>query len=73
MVEAGSEGRRLQPMSPCISVCVLEQSGYCVGCLRTRDEIAGWSRMTSEQQWDLLRDLDQRRVARRRCNAISGG
>ena len=32
--------------SPCISVCRMDaDSGSCEGCLRTLDEIAGWSRM----------------------------
>jgi predicted Fe-S protein YdhL (DUF1289 family) len=52
-------------MSPCISVCALDASGHCSGCLRTRDEIAGWIRMTPEQQWALLGSLEQRRRARR--------
>ena len=29
--------------SPCIQLCVLEpDSGYCMGCGRTGDEIASW-------------------------------
>ena len=32
--------------SPCISVCRMDaDNGSCEGCLRTLDEIAGWSRM----------------------------
>jgi predicted Fe-S protein YdhL (DUF1289 family) len=32
--------------SPCVSVCRIDTaSGLCTGCLRTLDEIAGWSRM----------------------------
>jgi len=32
--------------SPCISICRIDAgSGLCEGCLRTLDEIAGWSRM----------------------------
>ncbi|MBM4215130.1 MAG: DUF1289 domain-containing protein [Gammaproteobacteria bacterium] len=60
-------------MSPCISVCALDHSGHCAGCFRTRDEIAGWIRMTAEQQWDLLRDLEQRRVVRQKRHQVSGG
>ena len=56
---------RARPMSPCISVCALDASGYCAGCLRTRDEIAGWMRMSPAQQWGLLETLEQRRSARR--------
>lgn len=50
------------PMSPCISVCALDASGYCAGCLRTRDEIAGWLRMSATEQWDLVRRLELRRL-----------
>jgi predicted Fe-S protein YdhL (DUF1289 family) len=56
---------RARPMSPCISVCALDAVGHCSGCLRTRDEIAGWMRMSPAQQWSLLETLDQRRRARR--------
>ena len=52
------------PMSPCISVCALGVDGHCSGCLRTRDEIAGWLRMTPVQQWALLAELDRRRATR---------
>ena len=50
------------PMSPCISVCALDTRGYCSGCLRTRDEIAGWMRMSAADQWALVRRLDERRA-----------
>ncbi len=73
MADAGSELRRARPMSPCISVCALDHSGLCSGCLRTRDEIAGWIRMSAEQQWDLLRQLEQRRAARQPHHKILGG
>ena len=49
-------------MSPCISVCALDARGYCSGCLRTRDEIAGWLRMSAAEQWDLVRRLERRHV-----------
>jgi predicted Fe-S protein YdhL (DUF1289 family) len=50
------------PMSPCISVCALDAQGYCSGCLRTRDEVAGWMRMSPAEQWDLVRRLERRHV-----------
>ncbi|MBM4192242.1 MAG: DUF1289 domain-containing protein [Gammaproteobacteria bacterium] len=64
MGDAFLEARRDRPMSPCISVCALDHSGYCSGCFRTRDEIASWIRMSAGQQWDLLRELNRRRLAR---------
>ena len=31
-------------ISPCILVCIIEEkSGCCMGCGRTREEIAGWT------------------------------
>jgi predicted Fe-S protein YdhL (DUF1289 family) len=55
-------------MSPCISVCALGSDGLCSGCLRTREEIGSWMRMSAAEQWALLAELDARRGAR----AISG-
>jgi uncharacterized protein len=50
-------------MSPCISVCALMADGLCSGCLRTRDEIANWMRMTAAEQWALMRELEERRMS----------
>jgi predicted Fe-S protein YdhL (DUF1289 family) len=51
-------------MSPCISVCALGSDGFCSGCLRTREEIGNWMRLTAAQQWALLAELDARRRLR---------
>lgn len=49
--------------SPCVKVCALDpRQGYCVGCLRTVDEVAGWLEMTAEEKRAVLE-----RVARRRA------
>ena len=50
-----------RPPSPCIKVCVLDPGNRCTGCLRTIDEIAGWSSMSAEQQWAVIRALEDRR------------
>lgn len=48
--------------SPCINVCRMDAaSGQCVGCFRTLDEIARWSRLD-----DAARDAILAAVARRR-------
>lgn len=37
--------------SPCILVCSIDdKTGYCFGCGRTRDEIAGWLAMTPAER-----------------------
>jgi len=37
--------------SPCVNICRIDAgSGLCVGCRRTIDEIAGWSRLGDAQK-----------------------
>jgi hypothetical protein len=36
---------------------------YCAGCLRTIDEIAGWSDMTDAQRARVMANLAARRAA----------
>lgn len=48
--------------SPCIGVCRLDPAGReCVGCRRTLDEIARWSRTTEAERREVLKALEQRR------------
>lgn len=47
--------------SPCILVCSIDMNtGYCFGCGRTREEIAGWLAMTHEQRHDVMVSLPER-------------
>ena len=49
--------------SPCISVCQMDDlSGLCVGCYRTRAEIATWGSMDQNDQMLLLDILRDRRA-----------
>ena len=43
--------------SPCIKVCQLDLQDRCLGCGRTRAEIARWSRMTDEERRAVNRRL----------------
>ncbi|PRY95426.1 hypothetical protein BCF33_1046 [Hasllibacter halocynthiae] len=55
--------------SPCVKVCLIHPAeGLCTGCLRTRDEIAAWSRMTPEARRAVMDELPGRapRLRRRR-------
>ena len=36
--------------SPCINVCTLDAQKVCVGCGRTIEEIAVWSRLGDEER-----------------------
>ncbi len=47
--------------SPCVSVCRMDdQRRYCLGCLRTIDEIAGWSRMDDTAKRNVWALIEQR-------------
>ncbi|WP_129777113.1 DUF1289 domain-containing protein [Peristeroidobacter soli] len=46
--------------SPCIKVCVLDARQVCIGCGRTIDEIAQWSRLTEEQRREVVDRARQR-------------
>ena len=50
--------------SPCISVCQMDSAdGVCLGCHRTRAEIAAWGSMGEADQLKLLDVLSERRAA----------
>jgi predicted Fe-S protein YdhL (DUF1289 family) len=47
--------------SPCIKVCVVDgQSGHCLGCGRTLNEIARWARLTDAERDQVLALLPPR-------------
>jgi len=47
--------------SPCVKLCVVHpEARLCMGCLRSMDEIAGWSRMNAEARRAVLTDLPGR-------------
>ncbi|NPT42568.1 DUF1289 domain-containing protein [Paraburkholderia sp. 1N] len=49
--------------SPCIDICKIDgNTGLCIGCLRTRDEIRGWKHMTDDLRLHLIDELSQRKV-----------
>lgn len=65
--------RRVEPRlrtasadSPCVQVCQLHPDGsHCVGCFRTGEEIAQWSRYSRAEREAVLLRLEERRAARR--------
>ncbi|MDF2234063.1 DUF1289 domain-containing protein [Albimonas sp. CAU 1670] len=58
--------RRDEIESPCVKVCILHpQAKICVGCLRTGDEIAGWSRMSPDRRREIMGQLSSREPALR--------
>tara|TARA_S200000501_G_scaffold376796_1_gene432889 strand:- start:958 stop:1158 length:201 start_codon:yes stop_codon:yes gene_type:complete len=55
--------------SPCISVCEINKnSGFCIGCFRTRKEIATWRDLDVTDQKELLAQLRLRQGRKKRQN-----
>lgn len=53
--------KREEVASPCVKLCVVHpESRLCIGCLRSIDEIAAWSRMTPETRAEVMADLPSR-------------
>lgn len=49
--------------SPCINICTVDtDSGYCMGCSRTQEEINKWGHPETTNEWKEknLKDLDDR-------------
>ena len=62
MPEAAKPSR---PMSPCVSICSLDENDICYGCYRSVDEITAWARMTAAEQHET--------IARAKARAESAG
>jgi predicted Fe-S protein YdhL (DUF1289 family) len=48
-------------LTPCIDVCQIDRkTGQCIGCHRSRDEIARWSRMSDDERRTIMAKLSAR-------------
>ena len=47
--------------TPCVKTCVIDpETDLCIGCARTRDEIAGWIGMSDTGRAGVMAELPQR-------------
>ena len=47
--------------TPCIRVCVVDpETGFCIGCGRTRTEIGGWLGYSPAQRHEIVTGLAER-------------
>lgn len=53
--------KRNEVDSPCVKICVVHpEARICIGCHRSIDEIARWSKMTSDERAAVKAELDGR-------------
>jgi predicted Fe-S protein YdhL (DUF1289 family) len=49
--------------SPCVKVCILHpDADICLGCYRTRHEIAGWSQLSRDERRKVMEGLPNRQA-----------
>jgi hypothetical protein len=47
--------------SPCLKICTLDaRSGLCLGCGRTIEEIARWTKLSPEERQRVMAELPSR-------------
>ena len=60
--------------TPCVKLCVVDpDSGFCIGCGRSRAEIAGWIAMSPDARREVMADLDDRMASLTRSKRRKGG
>ena len=58
--------------SPCISVCRIDDAtGFCAGCYRSLEEIAGWGMMSDDRKALVWEALGRRRAALTPATAVA--
>jgi predicted Fe-S protein YdhL (DUF1289 family) len=56
-------------VSPCIGVCSADDSGYCKGCMRKRNERFEWNTFTDSQKQHVIK-LCRQRYARKKRGTV---
>ena len=53
--------------SPCINICKFdEKTGFCIGCLRTRDECKQWKKMKDKHRVRIIDERPKRKAKLRK-------
>jgi predicted Fe-S protein YdhL (DUF1289 family) len=50
----------VEPESPCISVCLLDDKDICVGCYRSADEVTDWFMADAQGKREILQRARER-------------
>lgn len=51
----------MKAKSPCIKICKFDKkTGFCIGCLRTRDETRDWKKMSERDRHQVIDERKKR-------------
>jgi predicted Fe-S protein YdhL (DUF1289 family) len=60
--------------TPCIKICVVDpETGFCIGCGRTRGEIGGWLGLSPDERRQVMAELPERISGLTRKKSRRGG
>jgi len=60
--------------TPCKNICVIDtETAQCIGCGRSRLEIAGWMTMSAAERQSVMAELDERVATLTRRKKRKGG
>ncbi|MEY8215358.1 MAG: DUF1289 domain-containing protein [Colwellia sp.] len=54
--------------SPCIDVCQSDDKGYCLGCMRTREERKDWKKLDVDNKQKIIKRCIQRKKRKEKKN-----
>ena len=53
--------------SPCIAVCKIDyESGYCLGCNRTIEEITNWSSLSDSEKKKIFQRIENMNTSKQK-------
>jgi predicted Fe-S protein YdhL (DUF1289 family) len=47
--------------SPCNNICQLNDNKVCIGCFRTINEIANWTKYTDREKKNIIEQIEKRK------------
>lgn len=56
--------------SPCVGVCQSDSKGYCLGCMRTREERKDWINLDNDNKQKVIKRCIQRKKRQDNKNLI---
>jgi predicted Fe-S protein YdhL (DUF1289 family) len=60
--------------TPCVKICVVDpETGFCIGCGRTRNEIGAWLGMSPDARRTVMAELPERVANLTRRKTRRGG
>ncbi len=54
--------------SPCVGVCQSNEKGYCLGCMRTRNERQDWTDLDNDNKQKVIKRCIQRKKRQKNKN-----